>query len=282
MLTDYDAIGPIPTADPVNRNHPLHRGRVAWWMTLPGLDGGNTIYDLAGQNHIRLSSSWSGRAWANIPRTGGFGCFDLGSYNGALALMPGNMPGPTVVGPPISLLAWVRPTALGAYRWAIEENSAHGGIGIGGAAGSPLAYWWEGSSDEYNFNSGLFLAVNEWALIAVVITPTNATVYRVNPTGLSSAVNTKTHTTHTTGGWAFASNPSSTSQFWSGQLDDLSVYNRALSAAEVRQYYDLSRTGYPGMLNRWSQRSVDSATAAVGGVVSGGLSIGAGRMVIGI
>ncbi len=37
---------------------------------------------------------------------------------------------------------------------------------------------------------------------------------------------------------------------WDGLMDDVHLWNRALSAVEVRQLYQLSLQGYPGMLNR--------------------------------
>ncbi len=46
-----------------------------------------------------------------------------------------------------------------------------------------------------------------------------------------------------------------------GFMDDIRVWARALTPAEVFQYYHLSKAGYPGLLNTFKRRFV----AAVGG-----------------
>ena len=47
---------PVNTADPVNRHHPLNSKLAAWWLPLPGLDGGRQLYDLMGLNHGTLTN----------------------------------------------------------------------------------------------------------------------------------------------------------------------------------------------------------------------------------
>ena len=38
--------------------------------------------------------------------------------------------------------------------------------------------------------------------------------------------------------------------YYNGSCDEVSIYSRALSASEILQKYNLSRQGYPGLLNR--------------------------------
>jgi hypothetical protein len=46
--------------DPVSRHHPLNQGLVGWWLSVPGLDGGNQFYDLMGLLPATLTS---GASW---------------------------------------------------------------------------------------------------------------------------------------------------------------------------------------------------------------------------
>lgn len=42
---------------PVNRSHPLNRGRVGWWIGLPNNSGGNTLFDLMNRANMGLVSA---------------------------------------------------------------------------------------------------------------------------------------------------------------------------------------------------------------------------------
>jgi hypothetical protein len=254
-----DTTSPIILSDPLNRQHPLLRGRQASWMVLPGLDGGNKVYDAVGSGHITLNPAATlASSWSSIPSPGGYGSLDTSVAT--------NLPGTTaplnITGPPITIMTWIRPISFSLYQWVIRENSAHGGIGVGGTVGQ-LAYWWEGTSDEYDFASGLGPVVKEWSLAAVTIAPTAAILYLVNSTGISQAVNTKTHTAHTMGAATIGSNVSGANQLWKGQYNDISIYNRILTPAEIKQYYDISKEGYPGMFNRLPYRLMDGQSAVV-------------------
>jgi len=50
---------------------------------------------------------------------------------------------------------------------------------------------------------------------------------------------------------------------FTGSLDDVAVWNRGLTDAEAARDYDLSRRGYPGVLNR-----IDAALWAVPAAVA--------------
>ena len=51
-------------------------------------------------------------------------------------------------------------------------------------------------------------------------------------------------------------------QEFGGRISDLRIHNRALSASEVRQYYQLSQQFYPGILNTIPRRYTVEAPAA--------------------
>jgi hypothetical protein len=264
IINPVDNLSPIYLPDPINRSHPLMRGRIASWMVIPGLDGANKWYDLVDANHMTFSATGlPTRVWSKNASPGGFGSIDVG----ATTAVPGTSVGPKYVGPPISFMAWIRASSIGNYQWIITEtHQDNGGFGLGGATGSQLAYVWEGG--EYNFASGLIPVVNEWTLVALTVISTSATIYMVNSSGIASATNTASNFPKTPTGYTLATNAQGISQIWKGQFDDISIYNRVLSASEIWQYYCLSRAGYAGLLNRWPSRSINVVSSIVNAVAA--------------
>jgi hypothetical protein len=256
MYNHLDTLGMIYMPEPLNRNHPLMRGRIASWMVIPGLDGGSRWYDLVGVNHVVIETGtgkWTGQALSNITSPGGFGSWDNNKNNSAV----NTAPNANVQGPPISFRAWVRVTTAGSYQWVFTGSGNHGGFGLGGGTGSCLTYYWEGN--EYDFNSGLIPNPNEWTLVVVSINSTAATIYMIDSRGVASATNTKTHNNYTATAYYIGASATSSSQLWKGQFNDLAIYNREVFAQEARQYYDICRSGYPGIINRWPSRMLESS-----------------------
>ena len=53
-------------------------------------------------------------------------------------------------------------------------------------------------------------------------------------------------------------------QGYTGLIEEVAIYNRPLSAAEVRYRDDLSRRGWPGLLNRVPLRAFGAGSAELG------------------
>ncbi len=106
-----------------------------------------------------------------------------------------------------------------------------------------LRYTWNGA--HYGFSSGLQLPVNQWVFIAMVINPTNATLYLQDGTGMKSTNNAATLTASAFSGnsyigWDTAGG--ATGRRWTGPIDEVMVFNTALSATAVNALY----LGVPG------------------------------------
>jgi hypothetical protein len=101
-----------------------------------------------------------------------------------------------------------------------------------------LGYTWNGT---YNsFSSGLDLAVNQWVFAALVISPTNATLYLQDGTGMESTNNAGTYTASAFAGdsyigWDTAGG--ATGRRWTGPIDDVMVFNQALSPIAINALY---------------------------------------------
>ena len=147
----------------------------------------------------------------------------------------------------VTLSAWIKLPSLTGYDPIVYEypNDSKG-LAISGAPGNPLAYSWMNSIDEYEAATGLTISTEVWHFIALVITPTAATVYLDG----ASWTNIKTHTSKNMNVPFYFAYDGGT-RYLPGLIDEVRVYNRALSATEVRQvYYGIPTTQY-GLVGHW-------------------------------
>jgi len=140
----------------------------------------------------------------------------------------------------VTFVAWVNAKTLGAYRGIFSKIDVYKGIILSSPAGNPLSYGWEGTSDEHGASTNLIITPGKWYLTAVVITPTRATVYLGGDGVLKTWVNVKTHNAYSLNTtWNIGVESSAANRWWDGSIDDVRIYSRALSAAEVAQLYTL-------------------------------------------
>ncbi|HWV98266.1 MAG TPA: LamG-like jellyroll fold domain-containing protein [Candidatus Acidoferrum sp.] len=138
------------------------------------------------------------------------------AYGGALGPQPPAFPGfvansgalqtsvnphTWVIAPPLNLsnntvtiAAWIFPTAFNEPGSAGLVWSRNGGdvSGLGYQNANQLGYTWNNAAATYNFASGLVVPSNIWSLVAVTVTPTNATLYLFNAITIATAVNSAT------------------------------------------------------------------------------------------
>ncbi len=212
------------------------------------IGGFNGIYGALAQN------GFNGIAG---PRPSAFPGFEIG--NSALqtlysATTP--LPYPSsyvswVVAPPLNLntntvtfTAWINPTAYSepGFCALMFERGGTDTSGFGYGNNNNLGYTWNGAANTYSFVSGLVPASNQWSFVALVVSPTNAIIYLYNTNGQFSATNT---VTHTNGLWAnltmIGDDPSSTgtpqNRAFTGDIDEVAVFNRCLSDQELYLLY---------------------------------------------
>ena len=106
-----------------------------------------------------------------------------------------------------------------------------------------LKYTWGGSY--FWFDTGLVLPTNQWALAAMTISPSSAVIYLQDGTGLKSATNTASHGAATFSGASYVgwdSAGGALGRRWTGGVDEVMIFNRALTGVEVNALY----LGVPG------------------------------------
>lgn len=132
-----------------------------------------------------------------------------------------------------SISAWVHPNTLSsAWRRGIivQENYLTSGFRLGFANGGTPMFWTTQSGGTLELTSSEPLTVDQWNYLVVTYDNQQASLY-VN--GARTATSTGTYVA--------GSNPvrigAAVNEYFSGLLDDIRYYNRALSAAEVKQLY---------------------------------------------
>jgi photosystem II stability/assembly factor-like uncharacterized protein len=132
--------------------------------------------------------------------------------------------------------AWVRRNGAqvnfsGLLYWRGGSTSC--GLSITSTNG--LRYTWDEQAGSYNFNTGFTIPDQTWTHVALVVTPTNATVY-MNGVGITR---TATHAPE-----AFDTplqmGYDNGSRYFKGQIEEVTVWNRSLSQAEIRELMHLT------------------------------------------
>jgi hypothetical protein len=111
--------------------------------------------------------------------------------------------------------------------------------GIGYSVNDQIGYNWNNDPATYQFQSGLIVPFNQWSFVALVVEPSQATVYLYNTNGLSSAVNPVTHQNVAWDGTArIGSDENNLSRTFDGLIDEVAVFNYALTPAQVLAIYN--------------------------------------------
>lgn len=156
----------------------------------------------------------------------------------------------------VTIIAWIYPTAADQVSSAgiVWERNGGDVSGLDYQNGAnQLGYTWNNLSTSYGASwspSPLIVPTNQWSFVAVVVTPTNATLYCYNTNGQLSATAAATTAGGTnavagfTGPTLIGDDPASTStpqgRGFTGSIDEAAVFNYAVPASEI---YNLFKKG---------------------------------------
>jgi len=149
----------------------------------------------------------------------------------------------------VTLSAWINPVADQAgFTGLIFCRGGDTAAGIGYATSlnasnqHTLSYTWNNDANTYNWPSGLTPPFNQWSFVSLVVTPTNATIYLMNTNGVLSATHTYNHVFQSFGSpGVIATDPAvAEARTFNGFMDDVAVYNTALSQTQLQSLYDTS------------------------------------------
>jgi len=140
-----------------------------------------------------------------------------------------------------TIAAWVMDAGDQADNSTIffHRQSSVFGLAIGqNGTGEWLKYTWNNTF--YGNNTGLILPTNQWAFVAMVINPTNATIYLQNGTSLSSTNFAGTYPPQSLSGVSYVGYDTAggtTGRRWAGAIDEVMILDQAYSASEVNSLY---------------------------------------------
>ena len=212
------------------RNMPM--GLVAWWRfneATSGTCSGAAAIDSSGNGNTGTCNN--GPTWA----TGQVGIGAM-SFNGSTQYVGvGFDPAVSLAGS-YTISAWALSTASTSDGWrpfiGDETGSSIFYIGAESGANNILAVHF-GSVINNNITGSYTLNDGKWHFITVVVVPsTNITVYYDG----NQIYQGLTPGAQATIGISIAR--TQRSEYWKGSIDDLRIYNRALSASEISQLYN--------------------------------------------
>lgn len=144
----------------------------------------------------------------------------------------------------ITMVAWIKPNGTpDDYDGLVFSRGGGTVAGLDYQTGGQLGYHWNDTAETYNWASGLYPVDGQWNFVALVVTPTLGTVYLDDGTGLQSAENAVTHGAEEFNGTLRFGADSDTGRFYKGTIDEVVIYDRALSSAEITALRNAGVTG---------------------------------------
>lgn len=209
-----------------------------------------------------VSSSYpgSGTTWTDLSGNGRTGTLtnmevpgDYTSTNGGILTFDGmneyvEWSGSAIPLTAATFIVWInRGAATGQAARAgliMSRNPTATGMNLNpNLSNFALAYHWNDTSPTYSWNSGLIIPLNSWSMCALTVTSSLATGYLYQASGLTTATNGTTHNPTSmsvinVGRDAYESRP------YLGSMAQALIYNRALTAAEIQQNFNATRSRY--------------------------------------
>lgn len=138
----------------------------------------------------------------------------------------------------ITLSAWIRiDTPQVSYAGIIFSPNG-GATGLNFRNGNQLGYHWNDLASSYNYGGGATVPLGVWTHVALVVSPTSAKLYM---NGVA-ATNTLAHNSiNFTNGFNLGNDRNNASRTMDGQMDEVCIYNRALSQSEIRNLMHLTK-----------------------------------------
>jgi hypothetical protein len=147
----------------------------------------------------------------------------------------------------VTITAWIKRDGVQAQTYTgivfSRDGSTTAGLNFGMGPGGwgdinhELSYTWNDRPATWDWHSGLIVPDGEWVFVALVVEPTKATMYLND----ASATNVLNHDIEEFDGVTRIGHDAyhSKTRFFNGTIDDVRIYNRALSAEEIRQFYQM-------------------------------------------
>lgn len=147
----------------------------------------------------------------------------------------------------VTISAWIDPAANQTGDNGIvfcRGSDTTAGLDYSGSTDTngnyTLGYTWNNEAGTYNWNSGLVPPVGQWSFVVLVVTPTDATIYLLNTNSLVSATHSYAHVIQPFDSPSQIGNDPESStggRVFNGNIDEVGIFNRSLTQAEVVNLY---------------------------------------------
>ena len=140
--------------------------------------------------------------------------------------------------------SWIRRNgSQGAYDGILFSRGTNV-TGMHFFSSNQLGYTWNNAANTYNWASGLIIPDLTWCMVAVSVTSTSATAYLCQSSGITTATNTVSHASSILDDIKIAKDDTNELRYFQGRISNVSIYNRALSDAEIQQNFNTLRGRY--------------------------------------
>lgn len=206
--------------------------------------GATVAEDLAGSLDATYgTASGVGTEGPRPPAFPGFASDNLALQTSVVEGAPVKTPALNLNTNAVTMVAWIKPDgSVGAQNpytgiFYTRAGSTSAGL-IYGSDGTKLGYQW--NNTRYQFDSGLVIPADKWSLVALVVTPTNANLYLGSDNQLRSALDVASQASQAFSGPSYIGLDTDVGGFartFSGQIDDVAVFNRSLSQLDIQALY---------------------------------------------
>ncbi|UCC21872.1 MAG: LamG domain-containing protein [Planctomycetota bacterium] len=141
----------------------------------------------------------------------------------------------------MTITTWIKGTtaAWSAFVCSAKGSGDRHATGIGTMGANEFGYFW--NEWEWQWDSGLAIPDNQWTFAAVAVEPTQATAYLYDGSNLDMAANVVAHgplEEFGTDDWTVLgqdakTDPEADTAYFDGMLDDVRLYNKTLTIAEI-------------------------------------------------
>ena len=142
-----------------------------------------------------------------------------------------------------TIVAWICPnTPQTSHQgvWTIRAAGETNGLSTGVTSGQLNYNWDNNAAATTGFASGLGIPINTWSMAALVITPTNSTLYLGSTNGLQSSTQVITNINEPGGLPIYlGTDPNSLpSDSFGGAISSVAMFSNSLSYAQIATLYD--------------------------------------------
>lgn len=241
----------LPSVDltqPVNWLDPLNEGLVAWHLIMPGNNGGGVLIDITKHGHDGVLVTMDPAVdWRGTNRVSGLGSLKFDGSNNHVLIDHA-----LVDGTPLTMTCWFKADNATDTMTAMVVQAAGSNAVVarmlirGSIGGDPVQAQHQNGGSSIASSSTGFTANNWHHAANVFFSDSDRRAY---VDGGSEGTNLGARTAFSTLNLTVIAGTDGSGASFPGELDDLRFWNRALSAEEIREVYQDSRSGYQRTLN---------------------------------